>query len=110
MKCSRFVPHRCEPTSHPAGQTGNRTIGSRATDMGRFNGKYTRKQGLKRTYDYDLSVLKTADGFSWEAKISYAGELKGSPSGIVTAALEQAEHAARAAAEHAIEALAAVQE
>ena len=41
--------------------------------MGRFEGKYTRTRGLKRTYDYDLSVLKTADGFSWEAKVSYAG-------------------------------------
>jgi hypothetical protein len=78
--------------------------------MGRFSGKYTRRQGLKRTYDYDLSVLKTADGFSWEAKVSYAGELKGSPSGIVTVALEDAERAARDGVEQAIEALAAVQE
>jgi hypothetical protein len=78
--------------------------------MGRFSGRYTRRQGLKRTYDYDLSVLKTADGFSWEAKISYAGELKGSPSGIVTVALEDAERAARDGVEHAIEAMAAVQE
>ena len=78
--------------------------------MGRFSGKYTRKQGLKRTYDYDLSVLKTADGFSWEAKISYAGEFKGSPSGIVQVDLEDAERAARVAVEQAIEALATVQE
>ena len=78
--------------------------------MGRFEGKYTRTCGLKRTYDYDLSVLKTADGFSWEAKVSYAGELKGSPSGIVAVDLEEAERASRAAAERAIELLEAVQE
>ena len=78
--------------------------------MGRFSGKYTRKQGLKRTYDYDLSVLKTADGFSWEAKILFAGELKGSPSGIVQVGLEDAERAARSEVEQAIEALANVQE
>jgi hypothetical protein len=78
--------------------------------MGRFSGKYTRRHGLRRTYDYELSVLKVAEGFSWEAKVSYAGELKGSPSGIVSVELAQAEHAARAAAEHAIESLAAVQE
>jgi len=78
--------------------------------MGRFEGKYTRTRGLKRTYDYDLSVLKTADGFSWEAKVSYAGELKGSPSGIVSVPLEAAERAARAGVERAIEKLEAVQE
>ena len=78
--------------------------------MGRFNGKYTRKRGLKRTYDYELSILKTAEGFSWEAKVSYAGALKGSPSGIVAVALEDAERAARAAVERSIEGLEAVQE
>ena len=78
--------------------------------MGRFEGKYTRTRGMKRTYDYDLSVLKTADGFSWEAKVSFAGELKGSPSGIVSVPLEQAESAARAAAERAIERLEAIHE
>jgi hypothetical protein len=78
--------------------------------MGRFEGKYTRTRGLKRAYDYDLSVLKTADGFSWEAKVSYAGELKGSPSGVVVATLEDAERAARAGVERAIEKLEAVQE
>jgi hypothetical protein len=78
--------------------------------MGRFSGKYTRKQGLKRTYDYDLSVLKTADGFSWEAKITYAGELKGSPSGIVQVDFEEAERAARSKVEQAIEALTVVRE
>ena len=78
--------------------------------MGRFEGKYTRTRGLKRTYDYDLSVLKTADGFSWEAKVSYAGKLKGSPSGIVAVPLEDAERAARAGVERAIEKLEAVQE
>ena len=78
--------------------------------MGRFEGKYTRTRGLKRTYDYDLSVLKTADGFSWEAKVTYAGELKGSPSGIVSVPLEAAERAARASVERAIEKLEAVQE
>ena len=78
--------------------------------MGRFEGKYTRTRGMKRTYDYDLSVLKTADGFSWEAKVSFAGELKGSPSGIVSVPLEQAERAARAAAERAIEQLEALNE
>ena len=78
--------------------------------MGRFSGKYTRKQGLKRTYDYDLSVLKTVDGFSWEAKILFAGELKGSPSGIVQVELEDAERAARASVERAIETLETVQE
>ena len=78
--------------------------------MGRFEGRYTRRRGLKRTYDYDLSVLKAADGFSWEAKVSYAGNLKGSPSGIVTVELTEAERAARAAVERAIEKLEAVQE
>jgi hypothetical protein len=78
--------------------------------MGRFEGKYTRARGLKRTYDYDLSVLKTVDGFSWEAKVSYAGVLKGSPSGIVAAALEDAERAARAGVERAIETLETVEE
>ena len=78
--------------------------------MGRFSGKYTRKQGLKRTYDYDLSILKTADAFSWEAKILFAGELKGSPSGIVEVDLEEAERAARGKVEQAIEALANVEE
>lgn len=57
--------------------------------VGRFEGKYTRTRGLKRTYDYDLSVLKTADGLGWEAKGSFAGELKGSPSGIVSVPLAQ---------------------
>ena len=78
--------------------------------MGRFEGKYTRTHGLKRTYDYDLSVLKTVDGFSWEAKVSFAGELKGAPSGIVSVPLEQAERAARAAVERAIERLEALHE
>jgi len=78
--------------------------------MGRFEGKYTRTRGLKRTYDYDLSVLKTVDGFSWEAKVSYAGQLKGSPSGVVVAALEDAERAARAGVERAIDTLETVQE
>jgi len=78
--------------------------------MGRFNGKYTRKRGLKRTYDYELSVLKTAEGFSWEAKVFYAGELKGSPSGIVAVALEDAERSARTGVAHAIEKLETVQE
>ena len=78
--------------------------------MGRFEGKYTRTRGFKRTYDYDLSVLKTADGFSWEAKVSFAGELKGSPSGIASVPLEQAERAARRGVERAIETLEAVRE
>ena len=78
--------------------------------MGRFEGTYTRKRGLKRTYHYELSILKTAEGFSWEAKVSYGGKLKGSPSGIVAAALEQAEAASRAGAERAIEELTAVRE
>jgi hypothetical protein len=78
--------------------------------MGRFEGSYTRTRGLKRTYDYDLSVLKTADGFSWEAKVLHAGKLKGSPSGIVAVRLEDAERAARASVERAIERLEAVQE
>ena len=78
--------------------------------MGRFSGKYTRKQGLKRTYDYELSVLKTADGYSWEAKITYAGELKGSPSGIVQVDVEEAERAARSKVEQAIEALTVMRE
>ena len=78
--------------------------------MGRFEGKYTRKRGLQRTYDYDLSVLKTADGFSWEATVSYGGNLKGSPSGIVTVELTAAERAARAGVEQAIEKLEAVEE
>jgi hypothetical protein len=78
--------------------------------MGRFEGKYTRKRGLQRTYDYDLSVLKTADGFSWEAKVFYAGDLKGSPSGIVAVELTEAERASRAAVGRAIERLEAVQE
>lgn len=78
--------------------------------MGRFEGKYTRTQGLRRTYDYDLSVMKTADGFSWEAKILYAGELRGSPSGIVHVDPIDAESRARAMVEQAIENLDAVQE
>ena len=78
--------------------------------MAPFTGKYTRKQGMKRTYDYDLSVLKTADGFSWEAKVLFAGELKGSPSGIVHVELEEAERAARSKVEQAVEALENVQE
>ena len=78
--------------------------------MGRFEGKYTRSRGMKRTYDYDLSVLKTADGFSWEAKVSFAGELKGAPSGIVNVRLEDAERAARAAVGFAIERLEALHE
>lgn len=78
--------------------------------MGRFEGKYTRTQGLRRTYDYDLSVMKTADGFSWEAKILYAGELRGSPSGIVHVDPIDAEARARAMVEQAIENLDAVQE
>lgn len=78
--------------------------------MGRFNGKYTRRKGLRRTYDYELSVMKTADGFSWEAKITFAGELKGSPSGIVHVDPIDAEKSARAGVERAIETLEAVQE
>lgn len=78
--------------------------------MGRFQGKYTRSQGLRRTYDYDLSVMKAADGFSWEAKITYAGDLKGSPSGIVRVDPIDAESRARAMVELAIENLDAVRE
>ena len=78
--------------------------------MAPFSGKYTRKQGMKRTYDYDLSVLKTADGFSWEAMVRFAGELKGAPSGIVQVDLEEAERATRRKVEQAIEALANVEE
>lgn len=78
--------------------------------MGRFNGKYTRRRGLRRTYDYELTVMKTADGFSWEAKITYGGELKGSPSGIVRVDPIDAEASARAMVERAVENLEAVQE
>ena len=78
--------------------------------MGRFSGKYTRRKGLRRTYDYDLSVLKTAEGFSWEAKVTFGGELKGSPSGIVHVDAIEAEASARAGVERAIEQLEAVQE
>ena len=78
--------------------------------MGRFEGKYTRSQGLRRTYDYELSVLKTAEGFSWEAKILFAGELKGSPSGLVHVDPIEAESRARRMVERAIERLEAVQE
>ena len=78
--------------------------------MGRFEGKYTRSQGLRRTYDYQLTVMKAADGFSWEAKILHAGELKGSPSGIVRVDPIHAESRARASVERAIETLEAVQE
>jgi hypothetical protein len=78
--------------------------------MGRFEGKYTRRSGLRRTYDYELTVMKTADGFSWEAKITYGGELKGSPSGIVRVDAIKAEASARAGVERAIEKLEAVQE
>lgn len=78
--------------------------------MGRFTGKYTRKAGLKRTYDYELSVLKTAEGFSWEAKVAYAGEFKGSPSGILAGDYTEAESAARNMVEEAIENLVAVHE
>jgi len=78
--------------------------------MGRFSGKYTRRRGLRRTYDYDLSVMKAAEGFSWEAKVLYAGELKGSPSGIVHVDPIRAEASARAMVERAIENLEAVEE
>lgn len=78
--------------------------------MGRFSGKYTRRTGLRRTYDYELTVMKAADGFSWEAKITYGGELKGSPSGIVHVDPIEAEPSARASVERAIENLEAVQE
>ncbi len=78
--------------------------------MGRFEGKYRRRQGLRRTYDYELTVMKTADGFSWEAKITFAGELKGSPSGIVRVDPIEAEASARAMVERAIESLEAVHE
>jgi len=78
--------------------------------MGRFQGKYTRRKGLRRTYDYELTVMKTAEGFSWEAKILFAGELKGSPSGIVHVDPIDAEAHARASVERAIENLEAVQE
>jgi hypothetical protein len=78
--------------------------------MVRFHGKYTRSQGLRRSYDYDLSVMKAADGFSWEAKVTYGGELKGSPSGIVHVDPIDAEASARARVEAAIEKLDAVRE
>ena len=78
--------------------------------MGRFEGKYTRRQGMKRTYDYDLSVLKTANGFSWEAKILYAGQLKSSPSGLFLVPLEEAEATARSKVEQVIEAFTRTQE
>jgi len=78
--------------------------------MGRFEGKYTRRAGLRRTYDYHLTVMKTADGFSWEAKILYGGELKGSPSGIVHVDAIDAEKSARESVERSIETLAAMQE
>ena len=79
--------------------------------MERLKGRYSRKQGEKRHYDYFARYKMTPGGFIWEATVRCAEDLKGSTAGHVsTEAYEHVEIIVRSMVEGAIENLVGLEE
>lgn len=80
--------------------------------MATFSDRYTRKKGMKRTYEYKVKITSSRHTHLWEGTIRHAGELKGSPAGQVAYRVpaDVVEATARVLIESAIEDLAGVAE
>lgn len=80
--------------------------------MATFSERYTRKQGMRRTYDYKVKITSSRRAHLWEGTIRHDGELKGSPAGQVGFRVppDVVEATARVLIETAIEDLAGVVE
>ena len=79
--------------------------------MEQFTGKYLRKKGTQKNYDYTVTLSPNAGGFMWSATVRCNGELKGMPSGaLVSTTAAQAEMRVRAMIEAHIESLGDVSE
>lgn len=48
-----------------------------------FSDRYTRKKGMKRTYDYKVKITPSKRAHLWEGIVRHEGMLKGSPAGQV---------------------------
>ena len=80
--------------------------------MSSFSDRYTRKQGLRRTYDYKVRITSVRRTHCWEGVVRFDGQLKGSPAGQVgfRVPADVVEATARVMIETAIEELAGVVE
>ena len=80
--------------------------------MASFSDRYTRKQGLRRTYDYKVRITSLRRAHTWEGVVRFDGEVKGSPTGQVgfRVPADVVEATARLMIESAIEELAGVTE
>jgi hypothetical protein len=75
-----------------------------------FTDRYTRKQGMRRTYDYRVKITPSRRAHLWEGTVRHQGELKGSATGQVGFKVppDVVEAAARVLIENAIEDLVGV--
>jgi hypothetical protein len=80
--------------------------------VGTFSDRYTRKKGMKRTYEYKVKITSSGGAHVWKGTIRHDGELKGSPAGQVGFRVpsDVVEATARVLIESAIEDLAGVVE
>lgn len=80
--------------------------------MATFSDRYTRKKGMKRTYEYKVKITSSRHVHQWEGTIRHEGRLKGSPAGQVAFRVppDVVEATARVFIESAIEDLAGVVE
>ena len=80
--------------------------------MASFSDRYTRKQGMKRTYEYKVKITPSRGAHLWQGVVRHDGELKGSPTGQVGFRVpsDVVEATARVLIENAIEDLAGVVE
>jgi hypothetical protein len=77
-----------------------------------FSDRYTRKKGMKRTYEYKVKITSSRRAHLWEGTIRHEGQLKGSPAGQVGFRVpsDVVEATAKVLIESAIEDLAGVVE
>ena len=80
--------------------------------MATFSDRYTRKQGMKRTYEYKVRITPSRRAHLWEGVVKHEGEVKGQPTGQVgfRVPADVVEATARVLIESAIEKLAGVTE
>jgi hypothetical protein len=77
-----------------------------------FSDQYTRKKGMRRTYEYKVKITPSRRAHTWHGTIRHEGLVKGSPVGQVAFKVppDVVEATARLLIEHAIEDLVGVVE
>jgi hypothetical protein len=80
--------------------------------MATFTDRYTRKQGMGRTYEYKVRITSSRRAHLWEGVVRHDGEIKGQPAGQLgfRVPADVVEATARVLIESAIETLAGVTE